>query len=313
MSKEQVIKGTLILTLTGVVCRFLGFFYKIWLSRIISPSSLGTYQLIFPIYGLCHTIFASSIQTGISNISAGIPNTKHPMAALRVGLLFSSALALILSILIYIFAGPIASFVLMEPSCKECLKILSISVPFSAIYSCLNGYFYGLRKTLTPALSQFTDQIVRLSFIFILYILSSPNSVFTAKTAVFTLVIGEIIECIFTVTAFILTSLKHPMHHILRNSLLYSREIHTKMGLPLIKYCYPLLLSRLIISFLTAFEAILIPVLLRKHGLNYTDSLSLYGILTGMALPFILFPNAFSSSYNLLMSSEICIIIYINN
>lgn len=73
----------------------------------------------------------------------------------------------------------------------------------------------------------------------------------------------------------------------------------------MIKYCYPLLFSRLIISLLLTFEAVLIPILLRSYGLNYNNSLTMYGILTGMALPFILFPNAFSSSYNLLMLSEI--------
>lgn len=305
MSKEQVIKGTLILTMTGITCRFLGFLYKIWLSRALSPSSLGTYQLIFPIYGICHTIFASSIQTGISNISAGIEKTRHPLVALRIGLIFSLTLATTLSILVYTFASPISRYILMEPSCGKYLKILSISFPFCAIYSCINGYYYGIRKTFTPALSQLIEQSIRISLIFIIPLLSVNNGIITGEIAVLSLVIGEIAECLFSVISFIFTSIKHPVKCIKEHSSIYCLDIHKKIGLPMIKYCYPLLFSRLIISLLITFEAILIPVLLRAHGLKYTDSLTMYGILTGMALPFIFFPNAFSSSYNLLMLSEI--------
>lgn len=304
MSKEQVIKGTLILTLTGVVCRFLGFFYKIWLSRALTPSSLGSYQLIFPIYGICHTIFASSIQTGISNLSAGIDKTKHPLAAFRVGLLFSLTLATTLSFIVFSFATPISIHILKEPTCCKYMKILSISFPFCAIYSCINGYYYGIRKTFTPALSQLIEQCVRISLIFIIPFAMHGN-IITGEIAVIALVIGEIVECIFSIISFTQTTIKHPANCIKSNHVIYNNNVHTKIGLPMIKYCYPLLFSRLIISLLLTLEAILIPVLLRTYGLKYDDSLTMYGILTGMALPFIFFPNAFSSSYNLLMLSEI--------
>lgn len=50
------------------------------------------------------------------------------------------------------------------------------------------------------------------------------------------------------------------------------------------------------ITFLQCFEAILVPIVLMKSGLSSDNALSLYGILTGMALPVISFPSAINSS-----------------
>lgn len=50
------------------------------------------------------------------------------------------------------------------------------------------------------------------------------------------------------------------------------------------------------ITFLQCFEAILVPLVLIESGLSSDDALSIYGILTGMALPVISFPSAINSS-----------------
>ena len=50
MSKRTIIKGTLILTITGILTKCLGFYNRIFLTRVICVKELGTYQLIFPLY-----------------------------------------------------------------------------------------------------------------------------------------------------------------------------------------------------------------------------------------------------------------------
>lgn len=47
--------------------------------------------------------------------------------------------------------------------------------------------------------------------------------------------------------------------------------------------------TKLIVSLLHSAEAIFIPAALQKFGCSPSDALSIYGILSGMALPFILF------------------------
>ena len=64
--KNSFITGTLFLTIAGVLTRIIGFFYRIFLSRMIGAEGLGIYQLIAPITALGFAITAAGIQTSIS-------------------------------------------------------------------------------------------------------------------------------------------------------------------------------------------------------------------------------------------------------
>ena len=61
--KNNLISGTLLLTLTGILSRIIGFYYKIFLSRRIGAEGLGIYQLIFPVFALVISVSAAGIQT----------------------------------------------------------------------------------------------------------------------------------------------------------------------------------------------------------------------------------------------------------
>ena len=68
--KHPLITGTVILTLTGLITRVMGFFYRIFLSHTIGAEGVGIYQLIFPVYALCFSFAVAGIQTGISRCCA---------------------------------------------------------------------------------------------------------------------------------------------------------------------------------------------------------------------------------------------------
>ena len=73
MSKEQnmknkMLKGTIILTVAGVITRVIGFLYRIFLANLLGDTKLGIYQMIFPIYGICFTLYASGLQTAVSRV-----------------------------------------------------------------------------------------------------------------------------------------------------------------------------------------------------------------------------------------------------
>ena len=44
-SFPHFIKGTLLLTCAGLLCRFSGFFYKIFLAHALGAEGIGIYQL----------------------------------------------------------------------------------------------------------------------------------------------------------------------------------------------------------------------------------------------------------------------------
>ena len=64
--KNPLVTGTVILTLTGLLSRFIGFFYRIFLSNIFGAEGVGIYQLIAPVLALSFALTVSGIQTAIS-------------------------------------------------------------------------------------------------------------------------------------------------------------------------------------------------------------------------------------------------------
>ena len=70
MSKMLFIKGTLLLTFTGLLSRLLGFFYRIFLSHTIGAHGLGLFQLVLPLQLLVMAVCASGIQSAISRLTA---------------------------------------------------------------------------------------------------------------------------------------------------------------------------------------------------------------------------------------------------
>ena len=68
--KHTILKGTFILTATGFLSRFIGFFYRMFLSHTFGEESVGLYQLIFPIYALCFSLTTAGIEVALSRCVA---------------------------------------------------------------------------------------------------------------------------------------------------------------------------------------------------------------------------------------------------
>lgn len=94
-NKYLLIKGTLILTLSGFITKIIGFIYRIFLSQTIGAHGMGIYQLIFPVQTLCYALTVGGIQTAISRSVAAKAAQKDEQGA-RDLFLISAALSFLL-------------------------------------------------------------------------------------------------------------------------------------------------------------------------------------------------------------------------
>ena len=109
--------GTVILTLTGFLSRFIGFFYRIFLSRVFGAEGMGIYQLIAPVLALSFALTVSGIQTAISKYVAREEKTGNYCASLRyffTGFLAAMLLSILCAIFIYRYSEEIAIGFLKE-------------------------------------------------------------------------------------------------------------------------------------------------------------------------------------------------------
>ena len=301
--KHTLITGTLLLTATGFATRVLGFFYRIFLSRTIGAEGLGIYNMVHPVYGICFALCAGSIQTAISRFVAA--NTQRSKEIFRTGLVISLSLGLGLAALIIRFSAPLSHYILMEDRCAPLLPFMAVSVPFSAIHACVNGYYYGVKRTKVPAVSQIAEQTVRMAAVFLIAdILTEGGRSITVELAVIGHLMGELAACLFSVFCFCLFTPKDsrkPSSPGKEKSLPPLLSSFRQTAVPLMALALPLMGNRLVLNVLSSAEAIWIPSRLSSYGLSSAEALSIYGVLTGMAMPFIMFPSAITNSMAVLL------------
>lgn len=288
IKKAAIIRGTLILTITGVFNRAIGFFYRIFLSGQIGAEGMGIYQLIFPVFAICHAITVGGVGTAISKLCAekeALKDTSGSLLVLMGGLCITVTLSIITGILFILSAPFIATVIYKEEQLTLLFQIVALSLPFCAIHTCINGYYYGKKQTLIPAASQLLEQVIRVgSCMLLANILLSQQKQVTISVAVISMVCGEVVSVLFCLTA--LCWNKRPRKAAFGNMHLFS----------LIKLSFPLSCNHLALHLLQSIEAFLLPTMLITSGLVRSDALSVYGILTGMSLPFILFPATITNA-----------------
>lgn len=291
-NKHPLIIGTFILTITGVISRLIGFLYRIYLSRLFGEEGMGIYQLLSPVLSLSFSLTAAGYQTAISKLVAEQTATRKipSMRPLLAGLSISLPLSLACNAVLFFFADPISTVLLREPRTASMLRILSFSIPFSAVHSCINGYFYGIKKAGIPAGAQLLEQIARVGCVYIIsgrYL--SQGRALSIDMAVLGLTVGEFLSMLMTIAAIRSCdsdSRRRPGH------LLYGK---------LLSMALPLTANRIVLNLLQSVESVSIPAQLKNYGYDTVTALSVYGVFTGMAMPFIFFPNALTSSVAVLL------------
>lgn len=302
------IKGTIILTLTGLISRIIGFFYRIYLSRMFGEEGMGVYQLLSPVLALSFSITAAGLQTAISKYVAGEVMNKDHRSSFRTvstGLAISLFLSFICMEVTIRFSDWIAVNFLLEPRTASMLRIIALSIPLGAVHSCINGYFYGIKKAGIPAATQLIEQFCRVACVFTASHFADINHTTpTINVAVIGLVIGEFCAMIVSILAIYVRFYRISTKEGLANKakkLLPPVSVHTDIAKKLLSLAIPLSLTRIVLNSLQSIEAVYIPNMLQVYGYDTKTALSVYGVLTGMALPLLFFPNALTGSMSLLL------------
>lgn len=299
--KNNLVKGTIILTIAGFATRIIGFFYRIFLSRTIGAESMGIYQLIFPVRSFCFSLCVASIQTSISRyVAMYSANSSSRTNAHRIfiaGTSLSLLLSSITGMFIFTQSNFIAEHIVGEIRCAALIQCMGISIPIGALHSCICGYYLGFKKASISAYAQLIEQCIRVLFVYLAYVTVSANGQpFTPFLAVVGIVIGELASVIYCLFYMGFSFFRHPKKSESVHLLRYKNAYSDIWGM-----AFPLTLNRVMLSLFQSMESVLIPARLRLYGMSGSDALSIYGILCGMALPFVMFPGAVTNSISVML------------
>lgn len=327
---RRLLKGTFILTAAGVCSRIMGFFFRIFLSHIFGEEQVGLYQLIFPFYILCLSLSTAGIQTALSRLVAekiSLREKDQAVEILYTSLFFTVFLSLAECLLIQQYAEFISLRFLGDVRCTELLRTVSYALPAASVHSCIYGYNLGIQKAAMPAISQLAEQAARiLSVLLLFWFLQKTSNPCTIQIAVSGVIIGEYLAALYSVWHFYKVHWSaacpscissHPApgsqtcctHSRFTSSPAKSRHQtrpafpsdHSRRCSELLKLSVPLTLNRSAVTLLQSIESVSVPACLKLCQYSDAEALSIYGVLTGMALPCILFPSAVTSSVSMML------------
>lgn len=293
MKKNSFIYGSIILATVNFIVRFIGFCYKIILSKLIGPEGIGLFQMVFPVLMFFVTITTAGIPIAVSKLVAkqnSVHNLKGAKKVFKIALYITFLIAFVLSLIILIGSNYISLKILKNKEINESIIMLAPAVLIISISSVFRGYFYGMKKISPAGMAQIIEQIIRIAFVLgIIYYMYPVSSKLGAFIAVCGISIGEIAGLIWMILNYKLFGKNKTISS--------SKPVYTIQILSQIFYIsIPITISRLINVSMQLINAVLIPQRLIVAGYSQTEAVSIFGRVIGMSMPIIFLPYIVTSA-----------------
>lgn len=293
------------LTLTALTIRAVSVIFNVYISNIAGNEAMGLYTLLGSVYAFSITVACASINLGTTRLVAdavGLNDGRLALRSIKKALIISSMTSIAAGLVLFLFSAPIARDLLGDIRAASSLKILATTLFPVAICSCLTGYFTAVRRVKLNASFQIVIQLIKIAVTVCFLTLFGELD---PESACVALVLGA------TAAEFISLAITFCLYLHDRKKLLLignsctSPVVNQSITKNLLIITLPLTVSACVRSGLSMLQHILIPRGLASSGSSWSEALSSYGALHGMALPLILFPSAFIAAFAGLLIPEI--------
>lgn len=286
MKKLNYIQGAFILTLTNLLTGVLAFVFRILLSRSIGAEGIGVYQLVLPLYTLFITLVSGGVSTAVSKLVAEQQtkaNYRNMHKVIKICCTLFGLWSIFIATLLSFNAGFVAQYILKDMRTIYSIIIFTPAIVFISISAIIRGYFFGLQDVNPPAIIDVAEKVVRLGGLVLAVKLMLPKGIAAVCAgAMFAMTAGELVSMILLMLVY---TRKRPG---------FSRNAPVDSSLSIINRiltnAIPLSVSGALVTIMDMLCAILVPTQLVAAGLSKQRALSLYGELTGMAMPLLFFP-----------------------
>ncbi len=312
---NTVYKNASIVTGISVAERFLGFLYRIVLSRYIGAEGLGLYQVALSLFFLLQTLACGGIPVSVSRmvakesglrgkpaggyVSGGKGSSQAPKNAqalqnagggiLSAGLTGALLCSLPLCLLLWAFGGKMP-FLFSGGEGYSVLRILLIGLSFACCYAVIRGYLWGNKRFLAASMLEMAEEIFMV-LLGLFLLRGVPSSAVGAERAAWAMCLADILSCAVAFLVLFSTG---------------GRLSRPKKQLkPLFAASLPITSVRAGGSLVNSAIAVLLPVMLVRAGATQAEALSLFGIVSGMVLPVLFIPATLIGSLALVLVPEL--------
>lgn len=321
LTKNKFIYGATILTISSIIAKVIGAFFKVPLVSMLGSKGLGIFQLIFPIYSFFLVLISGGISLGMSKlISLDKQNNqgRFSKSYLKNSIILMIIFGLIFGLILALISFPMANFQ-GDTSLFVCYLALIPALLFSAVISCFRGYFQGQENMLPSGISLIIEQLTKVVFsLFFASILLNKGIVFAVCGVFLGISLSELLALLFLCFRayfYKKISFAKTEKKIIKKISLNGTENSNENGKSqntfannsvkltfknavkdILRISFPIMLNSVILPLVYAIESGLTIWLLSKATISSQTATSLFGLEDGIVGSLIALPTVVSSA-----------------
>lgn len=287
------------LTIFSIITKFLGFAFRLYLSRILPTSVLGMYTIAASVCLVLETIVGAGIPLVISRYTATniVKNNKSKSYSIvSAGLIWCLSLSIII-ISIVLLCNNLFNFIFTDKDTYIILLSMLPTIFFTALYTPFKGYLWGEERYFAVSFIELMEQVIRIISCIMFFVFFKNISIILP--AGLGLSIACALSSIIGIIIFFCVGGK------LSNPHGYIKQVFTTTA--------PLTATRVASSFMTPLINIILPFSLIAIGYSNSQAMSEIGIALGMTLPLLFVPSAVTMSLGMALIPKLATLKQENN
>jgi stage V sporulation protein B len=286
MTRNTLIRGTLILTLASFVTRILGVAQRVPLQRILGDQGMATYGIAYNIYGILLIVATVGIPSALSKQIAEYQTlekyheAKQTYEASRNFALLTGVFA---ALFLYIISPYYAVHISNDPEATLSIRAIAPALLLFPVISIMRGYFQGLQSMSPTGISQVVEQILRVG-VALIFPLALFQAGYSSEVAIAGASFGAAAGGVgaLAVMLYFFSKTERSRSRQVRKqkswATLSRKEIYTN----LLKIAIPISLASTAIPLIYFIDSSTTISLLKSH-MSPIDAKNMLGILTGRA------------------------------
>ncbi|WP_205175767.1 putative polysaccharide biosynthesis protein [Bacillus pakistanensis] len=162
-------KGAMILTISALLTKILSALYRVPFQNIVGDVGFYIYQQIYPIYGIVLALSTYGFPVIVSRMIAekeGDHESVEVTTIIRSSFSFLLIISFIWFLLLF-FGAPYLASMMGDEQLAPLIKVISVSFLILPFTSILRGIYQGKEDMLPTAVSQVTEQFIRVATILV--------------------------------------------------------------------------------------------------------------------------------------------------
>ena len=284
MGKKELVRGTALLTVSSVMIRAMAMLWQAWLARRAGAAALGLYGLVMSVGFLFGTLALGAARFSVTRLLSeelgrGREGSVGPV------MLRACAYALCCAVpaagALWVLAGPIGRRWIAHAGTVTALRRLALGLPAGALTATLSGYFTAVGRVWKSAAEQLAEQLLRMGLSALL-LLRTDAADAAAVCAALTLA--------GTGADFAGAWAMGTLYALDRRGRRAAGPPGPELTGRLVRMAAPIWAGAVVRNALGTLRQTAVPKGLRASGFSARAALSGYGVVSGMALPLLLFP-----------------------